>query len=261
MSRVFFLIVMLIVMAIAIAWGALGTPVLAGEVMVAVAANFLNPVKEIGERFQQDRGHRLVLVPGSSGKLYAQIRNGAPFEVFLSADSDRPRLLDGEGLAVKGTRFTYAIGRLVLWSKDPKLIGTSGAVVLQTNDFTHVAIANPKTAPYGLAAVQVLGKLGLWKTLQSRLVQGEDIAQTFQYVVSGNAELGFVALSQILDPRVKGTGSWWEIPRGWYEPLKQDAVLLNPGQNNPAAREFLDYLKRSRAQEILKRYRYGIGPS
>lgn len=238
--------------------GAGSIPAHAGEAMVAVAANFLNPLKEIGERFEQDTGHRLVLVPGSSGKHYAQIKNGAPFDAFLSADTDRPRLLEEEGLAVKGTRFTYAIGRLVLWSKDPTMVTGAGAEVLRTNAFKHLAIANPKTAPYGQAAVQVLTRLGLWESLQPRVVQGENIGQAFQFVISGNAELGFVALSQVLDPRNSRAGSRWDVPSAFHDPLKQDAVLLTNGEGHPAPRAFLEFLRSPRARAVIERYGYWL---
>lgn len=230
----------------------------AGEVLVAVAANFLNPLKEIGERFERDTGHRLVLVPGSSGKHYAQIKNGAPFDAFLSADPERPRLLEEEGLAVRGTRFTYAIGRLVLWSRDPTMVTGSGAEVLRTGSFKHLAIANPKTAPYGQAAVQVLTKLGLWESLQPRVVQGENISQAFQFVTSGNAELGLVALSLVLDPRNNHAGSRWEVPAVFHDPLRQDAVLLTKGQGHPAARAFLKFLRSPQARAVIVRYGYGV---
>jgi molybdate transport system substrate-binding protein len=241
-----------------IGWGILIPSVYAGEVMVAVAANFLNPLKEIAEEFEKDSGHRLSLVPGSSGRLYAQITNGAPFDVLLSADSERPHLLERVGLAVEGTRFTYAIGRLSLWSREPGLIGESGEQVLRSGNIKHLAIANPKTAPYGQAAVQVMTRLGLWDRLQPLVVQGENIGQAFQFVASGNAELGFVALSQVLDPRNQSTGSRWDVPADLHDPLRQDAVLLAKGQGNPAARAFLEFLRSPQARLVIERYGYGL---
>jgi molybdate transport system substrate-binding protein len=247
-----------ILVLLVIGWGFPIPSVYAGEVMVAVAANFLNPLREIAEEFEKDSGHRLSLVPGSSGKLYAQITHGAPFEVLLSADHDRPQRLEEEGLAVKGTRFTYAVGRLALWSRDVSLIGKAGGEILRNEQFKHLAIANPKTAPYGQAAVQVMTKLGVWDRLHSLVVQGENIGQAFQFVASGNAELGFVALSQVLDPRNESAGSRWDVPPALHDPLNQDAVLLAKGQGNPAARAFLEFLRSPQARSVIERYGYGL---
>ncbi|KUM39952.1 molybdate ABC transporter substrate-binding protein [Pseudomonas sp. EpS/L25] len=233
----------------------LATSVLADEVQVAVAANFSAPLKAIAERFAQDTGHHLVISSGATGQLYAQIKNGAPFEVFLSADDSTPAKLEGEGAAVKGSRFTYAIGTLALWSPKTGYVDGKGAVLKQ-NGFTHLAVANPKTAPYGLAATQVLDKLGLTEAVKTRLVEGQNITQTYQFVATGNAELGFVALSQIYqDGKVK-EGSAWIVPAELYEPIRQDAVLLEPGKDQAAAKALLAYLKGPQAAAVLKAYGY-----
>ncbi|AXA65551.1 MULTISPECIES: molybdate ABC transporter substrate-binding protein [Pseudomonas] len=234
---------------------ALATPALADEVQVAVAANFSAPLKAIGEQFTRDTGHQLVISSGATGQLYTQIRNGAPFAVFLSADDSTPAKLESEGAAVKGSRFTYAIGTLALWSPRTGYVDSEGAV-LKHNAFAHLAVANPKTAPYGLAATQVLAKLGLTEAVAAKRVEGQNITQTYQFVATGNAELGFVALSQIYqDGKVK-EGSAWIVPAEFYEPIRQDAVLLDKGQDQPAAKALLDYLKGPQAATVLKAYGY-----
>ena len=174
------------------------------EVVVAVAANFVPPFREVSMEFEKATGHTVQVASGSTANFYAQIKNGAPFDVFFSADNERPKLLEDEGLGVKGSRFTYAIGRLVLWSPDPNLV--KGEDTLRSESFKHLAIANPKTAPYGAAAMQAMQKLGLWETVQPRLVMGENLGQTMGFIESGNAELGFLALSQVMDPKMKGKG-------------------------------------------------------
>lgn len=234
---------------------ALATPALADEVQVAVAANFSAPLKAISEQFTRDTGHQLVISSGATGQLYTQIRNGAPFAVFLSADDTTPAKLESEGAAVKGSRFTYAIGTLALWSPKPGYVDGEGAVLKQ-NAFTHLAVANPKTAPYGLAATQVLAKLGLTEAVAAKRVEGQNITQTYQFVATGNAELGFVALSQIYqDGKIK-EGSAWIVPAALYEPIRQDAVLLDKGQDQPVAKALLAYLKGPQAAAVLKAYGY-----
>ena len=227
----------------------------AGEVRVAVAANFLATLNEIVTNFEQDTGHAAAVSSGSSGKLYAQIKHGAPFDVFFSADVARPKLMEEEGLAVQGSRFTYAVGRLTLWSP---IVGGGGKSMLLSNHVEHVAIANPKTAPYGTAAKQVLQALGLWERLQDRLVRGENVGQTFHFVFSKNAQLGFVALSQVLGPKVDGAGSRWDVPAHLYPPLRQQAVLLRNGQRSEAARAFLDYVKGTTSRNVIERFGYGL---
>ena len=230
----------------------------AGEVTVGLATNFTTTFKEIAKGFEKETGHRVIVSTGSTGKLFAQIRNGAPFEVFLSADCARPQRLEREGWAVQGSRFTYAVGRLTLWS--PKPIGENflGPQILSSGAFHYLAIANPKTAPYGRAARQTLRALKLWSRLKSRIVQGENISQTFLFVVTGNAEWGFVALSQVLDPKIGGRGARWDVPLELYEALNQEAVLLVKGRNNPAAQALLDYLKGPKARLVIERYGYGM---
>jgi len=240
----------------AAAWAfALGASSPAAEVSVAVAANFTAPMQKIALAFAQDTGHKARLAFGSTGSLYAQIKNGAPFDLLLAADDETPERLEKEGSGVVGTRFTYAIGKLVLWSKDATLVDAKGEV-LRTGNFDKLAIANPKTAPYGAAALQTLTTLGLAQGLQARLVQGESVGQTLQFVSSGNAALGFVALSQVgVDGKIS-QGSAWVVPEALYAPLKQDALLLKGGKDKPAAQALLRYLRGERARTILKSYGY-----
>ena len=226
----------------------------AAEVQVAVASNFMAPMKEIAAAFAADSGHRAVLNCGATGKFHAQIGKGAPFELLLAADERVPRQLETEGLAVRGTRFTYALGRLALWSPKPGHV--DGAQALQRPDVAHVAIANPRSAPYGAAAVQVLGKLGLLPALTPKLVQGENIAQAHQYVGTGNAQLGFVAVSQVYRDGKLVSGSGWMVPATLHEPIRQDAVMLAKGSANPAAGALARYLRSDRARAIMRTYGY-----
>jgi len=222
---------------------------------VAVAANFAQTLKEIGTVFEQDTGHKLAITQGSTGKLYAQISQGAPFEVLLSADDETPEKLITEGKAITGTRFTYAIGRLALWSPKPDLVDEGGQV-LKTDKFRFLAIANARVAPYGRAAVQVMQKLGVLASIEPRVVQGESITQTFQFVSTGNAQLGFVALSQITENGKLKSGSAWIIPENMHEQLRQDAVLLNPGKDSAAASALLNFLKSEKAKKIIASHGY-----
>ena len=233
-------------------------PVFGETVRIAVATNFLATMKEIVNNFEKNTGHTAIISSGSSGKLYAQIKHGAPFDVFFSADSKRPQLLEAEGLAVAGSRFAYAAGRITLWSADPQLIQGNGEAMLKNGSFEHLAIANPVTAPYGAAAKKTLERLNLYDYVKDRLVQGENIGQTLQFVFSGNAQLGFVALSQVLVPKINGTGSRWDVPSSFYDPLIQDAVLLKNGEQNPTAKAFLDYVKGAKAKTIIERFGYGV---
>jgi molybdate transport system substrate-binding protein len=247
---------------LAAAWLAiagLAAPLGAAEVQVAVAANFAAPLAEIGRAFEQATGHRLAVSAGSTGKLVAQIANGAPFEVLLAADAERPQRLEQEGRAVAGSRFTYARGRLALWSADPGLVDAEGKV-LAGGRFRHLAIANPKLAPYGEAAEQVLAGLGLLERLTPLLVEGEDIGQTYQFVASGAAELGFVALSQVRAGAAGGQprGSLWIVPEKRYRPIEQQAVLLARGKDSVAARAFLRFLRGAQARAILERFGYAL---
>lgn len=227
----------------------------ADEIRVAVAANFTAPMRQIAAQFEKDTGHKVILSFGASGKFYAQIVNGAPFEILISADDRAPAKLEKEGLAVDGTRFTYAIGKLVLWSAKPDLVDAKGEI-LKSGKFKHLAIANPKTAPYGTAAIETLTRLGLLKSWETRFVQGENISQTQQFVATGNAELGFIALSQVYRDGTIASGSAWIVPDRLYEPIRQDAVLL--GQGKAAASALLVYLKGEKARAVIKSFGYDL---
>lgn len=229
----------------------------ADEVQVAVAANFTAPMQQIAAQFEKDTGHKAALSFGGTGKFYAQIVNGAPFEILVAADDETPARLEKEGQGVAGTRFTYGIGKLVLWSTNPDLVDAKGEV-LKTANFKHLALANPKTAPYGAAAVETMTRLGLLPSLQGRFVQGENIAQTYQFILSGNAELGFVALSQVFKDGKITSGSAWIVPASLYEPIRQDAVLLAKGKDKPAVTALLIYLKGEKARSIIKSFGYEL---
>ena len=229
----------------------------AGEVTVAVAANFTAPMQKIASEFERTSGHKLKLSFGATGKLYAQIVNGAPYEVLLSADDETPARLEKEGLGVAASRFTYAIGRLVLWSPQEGKVDGEGKV-LRDRNIQHIAIANPKTAPYGQAAIEMLQGAGLLGSLEAKFVQGENIAQTFQFVQSGNAELGFIALSQVWKDGRMTTGSGWIVPTSQHQPIRQDALLLTRASGNAAARALLDYLRSPAARQIIKAYGYDL---
>ncbi len=229
----------------------------AADVQVAVAANFIAPMQRIAAAFERDTGHRARLSSGSSGKLYAQIRNGAPFQVLLSADERTPARLEEEGLAVPGSRFTYVIGTLVLWSARPGLVDERGEV-LGKGRFNRLAVANPRLAPYGEAAIETLGRLGLLDGLRGKFVQGENIAQTYQFVATGNAALGFVALSQVMREGKITAGSAWIVPAELHAPIRQDAALLAAGRGNAAAAALLDYLRGDKARAIVRGYGYSL---
>jgi len=226
-------------------------------VQVAVAANFTAPIQAIAKDFEKDTGHKLVASFGATGQFYAQIKNGAPFEVFLAADDSTPAKLEQEKAVVPGSRFTYAIGKLALWSPKDGYVDAKGEV-LKKGGFQHLSIANPKTAPYGLAATQVLDKLGLKDKLTGRIVEGQNIGQAYQFVSSGNAELGFVALSQIYKDGKVTAGSAWIVPADLYEPIRQDAVILEKGKDNAAAKALVDYLKGPKAAAVIKAYGYEL---
>ncbi len=237
-------------------WSIASSTALAEEVRVAVASNFHNPLKAIAKKFEAQTGHRVQTIAGSTGKLYAQVIQGAPFDLLLAADSRRPQLLENNGQAVAGSRFTYAVGKLALWSANPKTLSENGATVLRRMKVKRLALANPKTAPYGKAARQTLQKLKLWDKLRPHLVRGENIGQTFQFAMSGNAGLGFVALSQVLDPKNKMTRQHWQVPSDFHDPLNQDAVLLARGEKNSAATAFLEFLISDSAEKIILSYGY-----
>lgn len=229
----------------------------ADTVSVAVAANFAAPMQKIAKAFEADTGHKAELSFGATGKFYAQITNGAPFHILLSADATTPARLEKEGKAVANTRFTYAIGTLVLWSAQPGYVDAEGAV-LKTGEFKHIALANPKLAPYGLAAMQTMDKLGVTTRLQPRFVQGENIAQTHQFVASGNAPLGFVALSQVMADGKVTSGSAWQVPADLHEPIRQDVALLMPGKDSAAAAGLLSYLRGDKAKAIIRSHGYSF---
>jgi molybdate transport system substrate-binding protein len=229
----------------------------AAEVNVAVAANFTAPMNAIAAAFARDTGHQAKLAFGGSGKFYAQIKNGAPFQVLLSADDEIPAKLVQEGLADPASRFTYAIGTLVLWSAQPAYVDAK-ADVLKKSHFNKLALASPKLAPYGKAAVEVLTGMGLLETLSAKFVQGENIAQTWQFVSTGNAELGFVALSQVMKDGKIASGSAWVVPGKLHSPIRQDAVILSSGKDNAAAEALVKYLKGGKAKAIIKSYGYEI---
>ena len=229
----------------------------ADQVQVAVAANFTAPAKLLAADFEKDTGHKAMLSFGATGKFYAQIRNGAPFDVLLAADDETPARLEKEGAAVAGTRFTYATGRLVLWSAKPGYVDDKGEV-LAKGDFRHISIANPKLAPYGAAAVEALAALKLLDAVQAKFVLGENIAQAHQFIASGNAELGFVALSQVMKDGRIAEGSAWIIPARLHQPIRQDAVLLEKGKGKPAAEAWLRYLKSDKAKAVISSFGYEI---
>lgn len=227
------------------------------EAAVAVAANFSEVAERLEKHFERDSGHTVTFAVGSTGKLYAQITHGAPFDAFLAADQARPERLEREGLAVAGSRFTYATGRLALWSREPGLVGRGGPATLRRGDFRLLAIANPALAPYGAAARQTLESLDLWEGLEGRVVMGQTIGQAHAIVASGNAELGFVALSYVLSPRNELEGSRWDVPPHLHGPIRQDAVLLRRGAGNAAARGFLEFLRSETARAVIETYGYG----
>lgn len=229
------------------------TAIIAEQIRVAVASNFAAAMKVIAKNFESETGHKVILAFGSTGKHYAQIRNGAPFDIFFAADNHRPKLLEQAGLAVADSRFTYAVGKLVLWSKTKDYVDTD-AKILQHGNFHHMAIANPKLAPYGQAAQQILQGRGVWSKLQRRLVRGENISQTFQFVSSGSAELGFVAYSQLKYPGNDAIpGSHWLVPTSLYSPILQQAVLL---KDKLLARTFLAYVRSNKILNIIRDYGY-----
>lgn len=242
-------------LAVVIAIAALvGGNAVAAETNVAVAANFTDAAKEIAAAFKQKTGHEAVLSFGATGQLYAQITQDAPFQVMLSADDERPKKLVEDGLGVADSRFTYAIGKLVLWSKTKDFV--KGEETLRAGAFTKLSIANPTAAPYGAAAVETLKALKIYETLQPKIVQGNNIAQAFQFIDTGNAELGFIALSQLAG---NPGGSRWLVPQALYTPIRQDAVLLKKGAANEAATAFISFLKGPEARAIIEKYGYEIG--
>lgn len=237
-----------------LALAGLAVPAWAAETNIAVAANFTDAAREIGAAFKAKTGHDAVFSFGSSGQLYTQITQDAPFQIMLSADDERPKKAVADGLGVPGSPFTYAIGKLVLWSKQPGLV--QGEATLTRAGFNKLSICNPVAAPYGAAAVQTMKSLKLYESLEPKLVIGANISQAYQFVRTGNAEIGFVALSQVVDDK---TGSRWVVPQGLYTPIRQDAVLLKKGADNPAATAFMDFLKGPEVKAIIEAYGYETG--
>jgi molybdate transport system substrate-binding protein len=232
-------------------------PARADEALVAVAANFAGAVEAIGAEFSKETGHTLKITTGSTGKLYAQIGEGAPFTVLLSADARTPAKLEEEGRAVAGTRFTYAVGKLSLWSPDADRIGPDPKAALTAASTLHVAIANPDLAPYGVAAREALTAMGLWETIQPKIVMGQNIGQAFSLVDTGAAEMGFVATSALAVPGSQRRGSRYDVPQEMFKPIRQDGILLKAGADNATAKAFLDYLKGDRAKAIARSFGYG----
>ncbi|HSW18921.1 MAG TPA: molybdate ABC transporter substrate-binding protein [Ramlibacter sp.] len=242
-----------LLLAAAMAAGAL--PARAAEVAVAVAANFAAPMQQIAQAFEAATGHKAVLSIGSTGRFYAQIRNGAPFALLLAADDETPARLEKEGLALPGTRFTYAIGRLALWSASPTGVDAQGEV-LRKGDFQRLAIADPRLAPYGAAAVEAMQRLGVFAAIEPRIVQGESVGQAYQFVATGNAALGFVALSQVQSGGRIVRGSAWIVPAHLHKPLRQDAVLLPAGRAQEAPKLLAAFLRGEEARAIMRGYGY-----
>ena len=242
---------------LSIAWVALAwlSQAQAAEVSVAVAANFTAPMRKIAQAFEQETGHKAVVSFGATGALYAQIRHGAPFQVLLAADDETPARIEKEGLAVAGSRFTYATGRLVLWSRQPARVDDKGAI-LRAGKFERIAVANPKLAPYGAAAIETMTRMGVLAEVQPKIVQGDNIAQTYQFVATENAALGFVALSQVISDGRIAQGSAWIVPGTLHAPIRQDAVLLTSGKDNPAATSLLSFLKGEKARAMIRAYGY-----
>ncbi len=241
-------------------WGALlmVAPVAqAGEVRVAVAANFTAPMQEIVPLFEQASGHKVSVSFGSTGKFYAQIKQGAPYDAFISADSKTPQKLDDDGLTASGSRFVYALGKLVLWSAQPGVVDSKGEV-LRKGSYNKLAIGDPKLAVYGIAAQETLEELGLWKAVSPKLVRGENITQTYQFAATGNAELGFIALSQITKGGKVSGGSWWIVPSHYYSPIEQSAVMLSSAKDPEATRAFLAFLKGTQAATVIRSYGYEL---
>ena len=236
-----------------VGWAAVGAcgPSAAAEVNIAVAANFTEPAKQIAQAFERKTGHKAILSFGATGQFYTQITQGAPFQLFLSADQATPKKLAGEGHAAADTLFTYAIGKLVLFSREADFV--KGGETLRDAKFNKIAIANPTAAPYGAAAIETMKAVGVYDALTPKIVQGANINQTFQFVETGNAELGFVALSQVIE---RSGGSRWLVTANLYSPIRQDAVLLKTGAGNPAARAFLDFMKGPEAAAVIEKFGY-----
>ncbi len=245
------------VAAVAMLSGLISSHVYAGEVSAAVASNFSAPMKQIAALFEKQSGHTVKLSFGSTGKFYAQIKGGAPFDVFVAADSATPHRLEDEGMTVNGSSFVYALGTLVLWSSQPGYVDSHG-IVLRNGSYKKLAIADPKLAPYGQAAKEMLEALKLWHMVRSKLVMGENISQTYQFTATGNTELAFVALSQVMRDGKVSKGSYWIVPAHLYHPIRQSAVLLSAAKDKAAPRAFLDFMKSEKAAAVMRSYGYEL---
>ena len=242
-----------LLMALVLAPAALADPL-----TIAVASNFARPAQELAARYEDTSGNPVRVTTASTGKLYAQIENGAPFDILLAADANHPRLLEDSGLGVAGTRFSYAVGSLVLWSRDPALAGENCETLLERLDSRRLAIANPQTAPYGVAAMQFLGKANLWDSVEPQLVYGENIAQTLHFVVSGNASLGLLARAQAIAERLPKATCSWPVPEPMHDPIEQHAILLHRASDNDVAMDFLHYLRSTAGREVISAYGYEV---
>lgn len=247
----------LILLAASLAGAFIAPSAHAEDIHIAVAANFASPMKNLAADFEKETGHKLVLTMGSTGRFYAQIRNGSPFDVLLAADDETPQKLEQEGIGVAGSRFTYAIGKLVLWSPKPGFVDGKGEV-LKKGGFSHLAVANPRLAPYGRAAIDTMKSLAVQDALQPKLVFGENIAQTYQFAASGSAELGFVAMSQVMEEGKLKSGSAWVVPANMHAPIRQDAVLLEKGKGKAGAQAWMRYLRSEKVKEVVRRFGYGV---
>ncbi len=245
------------VAAVLVPFSLASAPACAGEVRAAVASNFSAPMERIAALFQKESGHAVKVSLGSTGKFYSQIKAGAPFDVLLAADDATPKRLVQEGLADGSSRFSYAVGRLALWSAQPDFVDDKGAV-LNKGSFERLAIADPKLAPYGVAAKETLEKLVMWNAMQRKLVKGENITQAYQFVATENAELGFIALSQIMHDGKVSAGSWWLVPPEMHKPIRQGAVLLSGAKDKEASQAFLAFLKGKQAAAIMRGFGYEL---
>ncbi len=246
-----------VVAAVVMLSGLMSSPAFASEVNAAVASNFSAPMQQIAKLFQEEIGTTVKLSFGSTGKFYAQIKGGAPFDVFFAADTATPQRMEQEGLTVNGSRFVYALGKLVLWSAQPGYVDDRGDV-LRKGNYVKLAIADSGLAPYGMAAKQTLEDLGLWNAIQGKLVTGENITQTYQFAATGNAALAFVALSQVMHEGKVTDGSWWLVPKDMYNPIRQSAVLLSGAKDKTAAQAFLDFMKGDKAAAVIRSYGYEL---
>ena len=248
----------MITVCVVLVVGLFRVPVDAADIKVAVTSSFMDPMTAIAEEFQKATGHRALLNEGSTGELYAQILNGAPFDIYLSSDAQDAKGIEDDGFAVAGSRFTYAVGRLTLWSPRPGRIGNDGEHLLRSGGFESLAISNPRTNGYGKAAVQALKTVGVWTSVQDRIVEAENSREAFQLVANGKADVGLVPLGEVLDPDVKQKGSRWDIPHRLHSPILQDAVLLERGKENSGALQLLQFLRGPQARRIIVQFGYEL---